>query len=1728
MANEEKLREHLKWVTAELRDARRRLADSESAAAEPIAIISMSCRFPGGVRTPEDLWRLVLDGGDAITELPGDRGWRVPEIYDPDPDEPGKTYVRAGGFIDDAAGFDAEFFGISPREALAMDPQQRLLLETAWEAFERAGLDTEALRGGRTGVFTGVMYHDYASGIGDIPDGLEGYLGNGSAGSIASGRVAYTFGLEGPAVTVDTACSSALVALHLAAQALRQGECSLALAGGVTVMSTPRLLVEFSRQRGLAPDGRCKAFDARADGFGAAEGIGLLLVERLSDARANGHEVLAVLRGSAVNQDGASNGLTAPNGPSQQRVIRQALDNAGLAAQDVDVVEAHGTGTSLGDPIEAQALLATYGQGRERRLLLGSVKSNIGHTQAAAGVAGVIKMVSAMRHGVVPRTLHVEEPSPHVDWSSGAVELVTETSPWPDADRPRRAAVSSFGASGTNTHVILEEAPKEEAAAPEPGPRTVPWVLSAKTPEAVRELAGRLSSVDARPVDVGFSLASRALFDHRAVVIGGEDPVPVGPVRAAGGVAFVFSGQGSQWARMGAGLLDWSPAFSRRFAECGEALSPFVDWDLHQAVADEELLSRVDVVQPVLWAVMVSLADVWRSFGVRPAAVVGHSQGEIAAACVAGALSLEDGARVVALRSRALRELSGSGGMASVPLPAGEIPLDGLSVAAVNGPRSTVVSGEAAALKRLVGQVEGARRIDVDYASHSPAVEGLRDRLLADLAGVTGGPADVWFESTVTGEPQDLDAAYWYRNLRETVRFEGAVRRLVERGCDVFVEVSPHPVLGVGLREVVEDGGGTVLGSLRRGEDDVERMLRSLGEAWAHGVEVDWSPALAGGRRVPLPTYAFQHKRYWLERRSRTDLGAVGLRATGHPLLAAAVEIADEDGLLLTGTLSTDDRPWLADHAVHGTVLLPGTAIVELALHAGDQAGCDHLQELTLHAPLVLPERTSVRLQVSVGAPGESGARTLTLHSRTGDDGPWTRHATATLTRATAAAPPEPLAWPPAGAEVLDVAGLYERLAETGFRYGPAFQGLRAAWARNGEVFAEVALPEEAGSDPFAVHPVLLDAALHALGLDALDLGRELLPFAFGDVRLHATGATAARVRLTRAGADAVSVLVSDGAGLPVASIGSLTLRPLADPGRTSRSRTGSLFRVGWTPVPAGEPARRWALIGEHAGITAPPASYPDLDALPDDDLPDVVLLPCPEPPGDLAEAAGTAVRQVLGTLRSWTAREASASARLVILTQSALAAGPDEDVTGLAASPLWGLIRSAQTEHPGRFVLLDVDDRESSFQALPYALATDEPQLALRDGRILVPRLARAATALAPPKPGTRLDVTAKGTLENLGLVGAPESLAALEHGQVRIAVHAAGLNFRDVVLALGMVADDRAMGSEGAGVVDRDRPRRDRPRPRRPGVRAVRRCVRPGRRRRPPDGGPDARRLVVRAGRVRPDRLPHRLLRPARPGRPAAGRVRADPRGHRRRRDGGRPARAASRRRGVRDREPRQAGRPDRARASTTRTSRPRATREFAEKFAGDVDVVLNSLAGEFIDASLRPAAARAAGSSRWARPTSATRPTVRPDITLPGVRPERGRTRADRRGARRDCSPCSTPSAIHPLPVRAWDVARAPEAFRLLGQARHTGKLVLTFPPGWDPAGTVLITGGTGHPRTPRGPAPGHRARRAVPGAGEPQRRRPAGRTRRSRRRRPRRGLRRGRPRRTARTARGHPRR
>ncbi|MFJ8743085.1 type I polyketide synthase [Embleya sp. NPDC127516] len=1431
-------------------------AERQATMEEPIAIVGMSCRLPGNVSSPEDLWDLVSSQTDAISAFPTDRGWSVE--YDPDPDHVGTTCTRHAGFLYDAPDFDAGFFAISPGEAVTVDPQHRLFLETSWEAVERARIDPTSLRGSRTGVFVGIMYSEYGARIRRVPPSAEGYRVVGSMPSVASGRLAYSLGLEGPAVTVDTACSSSLVAVHLAAQSLRRGECTLAVAGGVTVMATPWGYVEFSRQRGLAPDGRCRSFSADATGSSWSEGVGVLLLERLCDARRNGHHILAVVRGSAVNQDGASNGLTAPNGPAQQRVIRQALVHAGLTTADVDCVDAHGAGTQLGDPIEAQALLATYGQDRpsDRPLWLGSLKSNIGHTQAAAGVAGVIKMVMAMRHAELPRSLHIAEPTPHVDWSSGAVRLLREARPWPRIDRPRRTAVSSFGVGGTNAHIILEQAPPEPdrpraaPAAPTAGEptgtaeiagRPLPWMISGAGRAGLRAQALRVadfltSDPQAPDPDLAYSLlSSRAALADRAVVVapdrtaaiaglatladGDQGPnAALGTATARDRVTFVFPGQGSQWPGMATELIRSSPVFRESIDACADCIAPHVDWSPTKVLrgeADPSILDRVDVVQPALFAVMVSLAAVWRSFGVEPAAVVGHSQGEIAAAHVAGALSLEEAARIVALRSRALRVLAGTGGMVSVVAPVEQVrrclaPWDGaVSVAAVNGPRSVVVSGEPVALREAMEAFEAqglrARRIPVDYASHSASIDQIRATLLAEMSGVHPRPATVPFYSTVLGEPIDttaLDVSYWVRNLRETVQFHRTVDRLLADGHTTYIEMSPHPILTAAVQEAADAAGAERAGdvltvdSLRRGEGGPARMLTAVAEAHVHGVAVHWAEAFrdVDARLTDVPTYAFQRTRYWLEEAAapEADVTTAGLDGVDHPLLGAAVALADgTGGMLFTGSLSTRTHPWLADHAVADILVVPGTALLEVALQAGAHAGCDVLEELVLQAPLILPEQGTVRLQVTVGGPDDRARRGITVYSRDGDaaDAPWTRIAEGTLARGDGRVAKPLRQWPPDGAQEIELEHCYRELAGIGLDFGAAFQGLERCRRLDEDLYADVELPESAGgADRYGLHPALFDAALHApafVSASAVpsDAAVIRLPFSWSGVTLHATGATALRARIRATGPGTLSVTATDPAGHPVLTVEALGMRPVAVQSlrRAAAVADAALLRPQWRPER--QRARRdpapvhWAWIGDGAAETNGPltargivcAHHRDPAALrayldTGGSAPEVLVLAQPSghlgltpaagsPAVDPATAAHRSAHSVLAALQEWPADERLAHTRVVLLTRGAVAAGPGSPPDPALATA-WALAASAQSEYPDRIRLVDLDDRDASRSALVDAVASDAPQVAVRDGVLLIPSLVRVAAASAARGATWRTDgtVLVTGGLGTLG----------------------------------------------------------------------------------------------------------------------------------------------------------------------------------------------------------------------------------------------------------------------------------------------------------------------------------------------------------------------------------------
>lgn len=1364
---------------------------------DPIAIVAMACRFPGGVRTPDDFWALIAEGREGIGAFPKDRGWDENDLFAAAPGRPPKSAVREGGFLYDAAEFDADFFKLSPREAVTMDPQQRLLLETSWEVLERAGIAPTALRGSRTGVFAGVVQSDYALSPEDVSQDLWGHLMTGNASSVIAGRVAYSLGLEGPVFAVDTACSSSLVALHLACRSLRAGECSLALVGGVTVMATPLVFTEFSRQQGLAPDARCKSFAAAADGTAWSEGVGVVACERLSDARRAGRRVLAVVRGSAINHDGASNGLTAPNGPSQQRLITQALADAGLTTADVDMVEAHGTGTKLGDPIEAQALLATYGKDRERPLWLGSVKSNIGHAQAAAGVAGLIKAVLALEHGQLPRTLHVDAPSPVIDWTAGSVALLTEQRDWPRNGRPRRAAVSSFGISGTNAHVIVEEGDPVEApkaGADGAGAFPVPWLLSGRTRADLRVQAEHLARFAAdhpglSAAAVGATLATgRSALDHRAAVVGSTSAELVAALDAlaaadapgttdavegpatGGPLAFVFSGQGAQRPGMGRELAAASPEFAEALAEVCEALDPHLDRPLRDVMfadpgtPEAALLDETLYTQTGLFAIQAALFRLLQARGVRPDYLVGHSIGELTAAYVSGVLTLADAATLVAARARLMQDLPSGGAMVAVQASEDEVLASGrlgddVSVAAVNGPRSVVLSGTEAAVvaaaEEWAAQGRRTKRLNVSRAFHSPLMEGMLGAFQRVAERLSYAAPTIPIVSNVTGRAATAGElampGYWVRHVRQAVRFADGIGWLHDQGVAAYLELGPGGTATSMVEDCLDGTGAVAAPTLRGDRSEPAAFITALARLHTHGVPVEWAAVFAGVRPAELPPRAFTRTHFWLPKVYGTaDVSGAGQRAADHPLLGAVVELPDGEGMVLTGRLSLSTHPWLADHAILGSVVVPGTALLEIAAHAAERVDAPEVCELLVQAPLVLPAEGAVQLRVVVRAPDADGDRAVTVHGRVEGavDDAWTCHATGRIGEGEDDLPGRLAVWPPPGGVAVPLDGFYPAAAERGYRYGPGFRGLTAAWTRGDEVFAQVDLPEplrdQAGL--FALHPALLDAALHASAAGAAerDDDRVALPFAWSGVRVHTPGAATLRVRLTRLDTERVALTVADAKGRPVASVRELAFLPVAAEQLrgTGGSAFESLFAVRWHPAGRGAPGGSFAVVEETdspltdawAGLGVPVVR--DLAGLPTP-VPDTVIVPFATDPGrakdgDAAAHAREAAHRALELVRAWLETERFADSRLVLLTSGAVAAAADEAPTDLAGATVWGLLRSAQSENPGRFVLVDTDAGERSFGALAPALGTGEAQLAIRGGTALVPRLARVERGTA------------------------------------------------------------------------------------------------------------------------------------------------------------------------------------------------------------------------------------------------------------------------------------------------------------------------------------------------------------------------------------------------------------
>ena len=1331
--------------------------EGQQADDDAIAVVAIGCRYPGGVESAADLWRLVSGGTDAITPLPANRGWDLDALLGSGPERPGTCATGFGGFLHDADRFDAAFFGLSPREALAMDPQQRLLLETAWEALESAGLDPTGLEGSPVGVFVGAMAAEYGPRLHQPTGVADGHLLTGTALSVASGRIAYTFGFQGPAITVDTACSSSLVAVMLAVQALRRGECPLALAGGVTLMANPGHLVEFSRQNGLAPDGRAKAFSASANGTAFAEGAGMLLLERLGDARRAGHPVLAVIRGGAVNQDGASNGLTAPNGQAQQDVIRRALADAKLAAHEVDVVEAHGTGTALGDPVEAHAILATYGRAHSDAapVWLGSVKSNIGHTQAAAGVAGVIKMVMAMRHELLPRTLYVEEPTHEVEWDASGVRLLAEDRPWPRQDRPRRAAVSSFGISGTNAHLIIEsvdEEPAQPVIEAEPAKRSggrraagmgvlgAQRGVPADARRPARGLRRRADADDTTLIATGPTLARRARFPHRAVAVAGdraqlcaaledlaaERPNPAvwtGIASANTEPVFVFPGQGSQWQGMAAELARTDEVFAANMRRCDEALAPHTGWSVLDVLHGAEgapAMEGSDVIQPVLFAVTISLAALWQAAGIRPAAVVGHSMGEISASHIAGALSLADAAKLVAARSQVIGSIDGTGAMLSAVSPAARIAdlvspwADRLWVALRNGPNSTVIGGDPDAVEEFTqkyGESIQLRRAALAYAAHTPHIARVRDELYRKIGVITPSAAVIPILSSYLGgrvDPATLGTDHWYESLACQVRFDEAVRAaFAGLESPLFIEVSPHPILCGDVEDILVEAGadGAAVGSLRRDSGGRRQFLAAAAQAWVRGAAVNWQTLLGSAdRHVEPPAYAFDRQRFWL---ASTDHAST---VTGrHPLFDSIVAVAEDDRILLSGRLSLAASPWLADHTIGGAVLVPATGFAELALQAVDAAGAAGIEELTLHTPLALPESGAMELQVTVGAAEASGRRSLSVHSRPGDDpgAEWTRNATGQLGTGDVAPAAQAVlgAWPPADAVPIDLEDLYARLADTGYEYGPSFQGLQAAWRTEDGFCAEVRLPAGAAPDAsaFAMHPALFDAVLHILVLEAMsdapDAGL-LLPFSWSGLDVVVTGTESLRVRLIGRPDSAVKLDLFDSAGRRVGGVESLALRRVPVDRSLGGSAASGLYDFTWSEARLSEAdleGRHWAVLGESAESAAITSAlkefgadfehFDDLSGLAAasrTELPAVVIVPCATDTDLARREPAHAVREVLmpvlDLVQQWAADERFTESQLLVLA----------DRTGPAGAAVWGLMRCLQAEHPGRFVIAD------------------------------------------------------------------------------------------------------------------------------------------------------------------------------------------------------------------------------------------------------------------------------------------------------------------------------------------------------------------------------------------------------------------------------------------------------
>ncbi|WP_299556586.1 type I polyketide synthase [uncultured Mycolicibacterium sp.] len=1720
---------------------------------EPIAIIALACRFPGA-SDPEAFWRLLADGVDAITEVPADR-FDIDEFYDPDPDAAGKTYTRSGGFIDGIDEFDPEFFGISPREALWIEPQQRLMLETVWEALERAGIAPADLRGSRTGVFTGVAANEYAQLLAAEPlERIDPHFITGNALNAVSGRVSFALGLQGPAVAVDTACSSALVAVHQACLALRAGDCDMALAGGVNVLLSPTTVVAASRARMLSPQGRCKTFDAAADGYVRSEGCGVLVLKRLSDAQRDGDRVCAVIRASAVNQDGASSGLTVPNGGAQQRLIETALARAGWSGGDVDYLEAHGTGTPLGDPIEVQAAAAGYGANRpaDRPLLIGSVKTNIGHLESASGAAGLIKVVLALQHGVLPASLHFADPNPHIPWDTLPVRVVDEPLPWPQTGRPRRAGVSSFGFTGTNAHVLVEQAPPEPPAGPEPAPRPAHVLtLSARTPEALTALARRYDAwFEAHP-DAGLAEvcatagAGRSHFEHRAALVADsvtgvrhaladllDNRTRPGVLRGEPGgaptTAWLFTGQGSQYPGMARELFDTEPVFAETVRRCAEAADEILEHPLLEVIfgTDPDLLRDTTYAQPALFAVEMGLARLWQSWGIQPDVVLGHSVGQYAAACVAGVLDLADGARLIAERGRLFGSLPTGGRMVAVfgdphhvETLAAEYPT--VAVAAYNG-ANTVLSGPADELADAVNRFseEGIRCtwLETSHAFHSALLDPALDEFEAFAAQFEFRPPTLPLVCNRTGgvltAQHRLDASYWREHARRPVQFAESVRTLAQLGCTLLMEIGPQPVL-TGAATQVWPGHiapPRAVASLRKGIADRRQLADALAAAYVAGHRPDFAAIYPGRRRVAeLPTYPFQRRRFW-PRVTATSVD--GPAASG--LLGSAKELASGD-TVHTSRLSVHTQPWLADHVIYGTVVVPGATYAAMALAAvGTPA---HVREVFFYEPIILPDKASREVQLTLSPRGE-GEWQFRVHSRPyGERGAaWALNADGVV--AAGAEPPvvdEDIDDLLEQLEPMRPQELFDTFAAMELAWGPNWSGsLRALWVGEHEAIGDVVvgdeLAEHLGTEP--VHPVLLDLctgvafpafpALRAAEQGVRDL---FLPLRYGRVtladRMPKRFYCRARWRGGELGGEtqAFDLEFIGRDGRPLGGIEEFTvkraprqalLRGLGgDPARL-------LYTVGWQEVPAppagAGPDGTWLIAGFDELAELVPGSTA-IDRLPDGPLLGELLARTPGPvagvvwraagpqPGEPVDRTAARLEQeianLLDAVHAGQAHGAPAGG-LWIVTERAVACESGEPVDPAQAA-LWGLGRTAVLEDPTlRCRLVDTDGSPEAVRRLAELLAVprtsgDEAELAVRQGRLLAPRLlpwARDGHLPVPRDGDYVLAPTERGAIDNLRLQ--PTEVPAPGPGFVQVRVQAAGLNFRDVLNVLGLYPGDPGpIGGDFAGVVTAVGP----------GVtgvevgQAVFGFMQ----------GAFASRFNVPAQLVVP--LPDGVSPTEAATLPAAALTARLAFDWAQLRPGDKVLiHAASGGVGLAAIQlAQQHGATVFATASTYKRATLQRlgvkyvydsrTTDFADQILADtdgtgVDVVLNSLTGEgFIEATVRATAtggrfAEIAKRDIWTREQMAA---ARPDIAYEIVA--------------LDTVTAEDPDRIHrlltevadglargrwqPLPAERYPLAEAPAAFRRMQQARHIGKIVLQPPAPLRPRPdrSYLVTGGLG---------------------------------------------------------------